>query len=145
MPSKVTAEVREAILKAFDLAGGVEYLCAVAREDPKAFCALLGKPIPVKVGGDEDNPPVFRMTIHAPPNESREQWLARTARERGLSPPVVGASQTDGIMARWGHRPGEWDGARVAGAAVSQVLPPPLMPSRLPSRKNPPRSTSFAG
>ena len=39
VPSKVTAEVREAILKAFDLAGGVEYLCAVAREDPKAFCA----------------------------------------------------------------------------------------------------------
>jgi hypothetical protein len=46
VPNKVTAEVREAILKAFDLAGGVEYLCAVAREDPKAFCALLGKLIP---------------------------------------------------------------------------------------------------
>ena len=29
--------------------GGAEYLCAVAREDPKAFCALLGKLIPVKV------------------------------------------------------------------------------------------------
>ena len=43
------------ILKAFDLAGGVEYLYAVAREDPKAYCALLGKLIPVKVGGDEDN------------------------------------------------------------------------------------------
>ena len=34
VPNKVTADVREAILKAFDLAGGVEYLCAVAREDP---------------------------------------------------------------------------------------------------------------
>ena len=33
--NKITADVREAILKAFDLAGGVEYLCAVAREDPK--------------------------------------------------------------------------------------------------------------
>jgi hypothetical protein len=35
--NKITADVREAILKAFDLAGGVEYLCAVAREDPKAL------------------------------------------------------------------------------------------------------------
>ncbi len=74
------------------MAGGVEYLCAVAREDPKAFCALLGKLIPVKVGGDEDNPPVLRMMVDRPPDETREQWLARTARERGLSPPVVGAS-----------------------------------------------------
>ena len=40
--------------------GGVEYLCAVAREDPKAFCALLGKLIPVKVAGDEENPLVLQ-------------------------------------------------------------------------------------
>ena len=93
VPSKVTAEVREAILKAFDLAGGVEYLCAVAREDPKAFCALLGRLIPVKVAGDAEDPPVLRMAIDAPPNETREQWLARTARERGLpAPAIVGAA-----------------------------------------------------
>ena len=91
---------------------------------------------------------MFRMTIHAPPNESRESSGLPEPHENGdfrrLWAPQP-APQTDGIMARWGHRPGEWDGARVAGAAVSQVLPPPLMPSRLPSRRNPPRSTSFAG
>jgi hypothetical protein len=74
------------------MVGGVEYLCAVAREDPKAFCTLLGKLIPVKVAGDAENPSVLRVTIDAPPDETREQWLARTARERGLPPPIVGTT-----------------------------------------------------
>jgi hypothetical protein len=51
---------------AFNALGGVEYLCAVAREDPKAFCALLGKLIPAKVAGDEDNPLVLHATIDRP-------------------------------------------------------------------------------
>ena len=68
-------------------------MCAVATEDPKAFCALLGKLIPVKVAGDAEDPPVLRMAIDAPPDETREQWLARTARERGLpAPAIVGAA-----------------------------------------------------
>jgi hypothetical protein len=50
-------------LEAFNALGGVEYLCAVTREDPKAFCALLGKLIPAKVAGDEDNPLVLHATI----------------------------------------------------------------------------------
>ena len=91
--NKITADVKQAIMEAFNALGGVEYLCAVAREDPKAFCALLGKLIPVKVAGDAEDPPVLRMTIDAPPDETREQWLARTARERGLpAPAIVGAA-----------------------------------------------------
>jgi len=91
--NKVTADVKQAIMEAFSALGGVEYLCVVAREDPKAFCALLGKLIPVKVAGDAEDPPVLRMTIDAPPDETREQWLARTARERGLpAPAIVGAA-----------------------------------------------------
>jgi hypothetical protein len=91
--NKITADVKQAILEAFNALGGVEYLCAVAREDPKAFCALLGKLIPVKVAGDAEDPPVLRMAIDAPPDETREQWLARTARERGLpAPAIVGAA-----------------------------------------------------
>ena len=91
--NKITADVKQAIMEAFNALGGVEYLCAVAREDPKAFCALLAKLIPVKVAGDAEDPPVLRMAIDAPPNETREQWLARTARERGLpAPAIVGAA-----------------------------------------------------
>ncbi len=95
--NKITADVREAILQAFGIVGGVEYLCAVAREIPKAFCALLGRLIPVKVAGDAEDLPVLRMTIDAPPKETREQWLERTARERGLlAPAIVGPGRDKG-------------------------------------------------
>jgi hypothetical protein len=76
-------------MEAFSALGGAEYLRKVATEDPKAFCALLGKLIPVKVARDAEDPPVLRMTIDAPPDETREQWLARTARERGLPAPAA--------------------------------------------------------
>jgi hypothetical protein len=79
-------------LEAFNALGGVEYLCAVTREDPKAFCALLGKLIAVKVAGDEDKALVLQVAIDRPPDETREQWLARTSRERGLSPAIVGTA-----------------------------------------------------
>ena len=91
-PNKINKNVREAILQAFEEAGGVDYLRRVAKEDPKTFCTLLGKLIPVKVAGDAEDPPVLRMTIDAPPDETREQWLARTARERGLPAAIVGAA-----------------------------------------------------
>jgi phage terminase small subunit len=41
---------------------------------------------------DEDNPQMLRVMIDAPPDETREQWLARTARERGLPAAIVGAA-----------------------------------------------------
>jgi hypothetical protein len=81
--NKVTADVKQAIMEAFSALGGAKYLCAVAREDPKAFCALLGKLIPVKVAGDAESPLV--LGIDRPPDETREQWLERTARERGIT------------------------------------------------------------
>ena len=83
-------DVRQAIMGALSILGGAECLCAVASEDPRAFCALLGKLIPVKVAGEEENVLVRRVAVDRPPDETREQWLARTARERGLSPAVVG-------------------------------------------------------
>jgi hypothetical protein len=36
--NKITADVREAIMEAFSILGGAEYLRKVATEDPKAFC-----------------------------------------------------------------------------------------------------------
>ena len=48
-PNKLTASVKAAIEEAFQLEGGTEYLRHVAREDPKTFCALLGKVLPVQV------------------------------------------------------------------------------------------------
>jgi hypothetical protein len=88
--NKITSDVKQAILEAFNALGGAKY--AVAREDPKASCALLGKLIPVKVAGEAESSLVLGVTIDRPPDETREQWLARTARERGLSLPVVGTA-----------------------------------------------------
>lgn len=46
---KLTIDVKEAIAKAFELSGGVDYLVQVARDDPRVFCALLQKIIPTEV------------------------------------------------------------------------------------------------
>lgn len=51
--TKVTAELKDMILKALDGAGGVDYLQARA-EDPKtasAFLTLIGKVLPMQVSG----------------------------------------------------------------------------------------------
>ncbi len=102
--NKITADVKQAIMEAFSILGGAEYLCAVAREDPKAFCALLGKVIPITVERDQDNAFMLRVAIDRPADETREQWLARTARERGLLAPQLWAlqpgPQTDAIVAK---------------------------------------------
>lgn len=52
VPNKLTMDVKTAIVEAFDKAGGVDYLVGVASDDPKAFCALLGKIIPTEVKAD---------------------------------------------------------------------------------------------
>lgn len=44
--NKLTAKVKEAIEAAFDTVGGKDYLVAVAKDDPKTFCALLAKVLP---------------------------------------------------------------------------------------------------
>lgn len=48
-PNKTTAAVKDAIVEAFELAGGVQYLLNVAQTDPKTFCGLIGKVIPLQV------------------------------------------------------------------------------------------------
>ena len=49
VPNKNTAAVKDAIVEAFELAGGVQYLLNIAQTDPKTFCQLIGKVIPLQV------------------------------------------------------------------------------------------------
>lgn len=51
-PNKLTTTVKEAIELAFNNVGGHEYLELMAREEPKAFMALLGKVIPQQVNAN---------------------------------------------------------------------------------------------
>jgi len=46
-PNKLTTSVKEAILEAFDKVGGIEYLVDIAKDDPRTFCALLGRVLPL--------------------------------------------------------------------------------------------------
>jgi len=54
--NKTTTEIKTAVIEAFQKAGGVDYLVKLAEEDPRTFCALVGKVIPLQVTGDPENP-----------------------------------------------------------------------------------------
>jgi len=45
-PNRITADVREAIHRAFENVGGTAYLEKIAVERPEISCALLGKKLP---------------------------------------------------------------------------------------------------
>ena len=58
-PNKINALLKDAILKAATDAGGGDlsaYLLQQANGNPTAFLALLGKVLPMQVGGEPDNP-----------------------------------------------------------------------------------------
>ncbi len=53
-PNRLTAEVKQAILNAFDNVGGETYLEKLAVEDPRTFCTLLGKILPRDINQTSD-------------------------------------------------------------------------------------------
>jgi hypothetical protein len=61
-PNKTTTILKDAILKAAEMAGdpnGIEgYLTAQAQANPGPFMALLGKVLPLQVTGDDDGGPL---------------------------------------------------------------------------------------
>lgn len=62
-PNKLTKDLKETILAALDAQGGQKYLEGVANSDPRTFCALLGKVLPMTVVGDPDKPLDVRQKI----------------------------------------------------------------------------------
>jgi len=52
--NKLSADVKAMILAALDDAGGVEYLTRQAEKNPAAFMTLLGKVLPMQVGGADE-------------------------------------------------------------------------------------------
>lgn len=55
-PNKLTASVKHAIEKAFKSVGGEKYLAQVAKDDPRTFCALLGRVLPTQLTGENEGP-----------------------------------------------------------------------------------------
>jgi hypothetical protein len=56
VPNKQTTQLKEMILGALDMAGGVEYLYRQASENPGPFMSLIGKVLPTTLAGDAQNP-----------------------------------------------------------------------------------------
>jgi hypothetical protein len=59
--NKMKLEVKAAIAAAFEEAGGTAYLLGIAKDDPRTFCALLGRLVPTTVGGDPDGVPIKQV------------------------------------------------------------------------------------
>lgn len=68
MPNKLNGQLKEMILNALAEAGGVEYLVQQSEKNPKAFLTLVGKVLPLQLGGDPNNPLIheIRRTIVSP-------------------------------------------------------------------------------
>ena len=75
-PNKTTAVLKDAILLAAEQAGGdsglVGYLETQAKDNPQSFLPLLGKVLPMQIGGDPDNPVKHSVVIRIvdPPDRS---------------------------------------------------------------------------
>ena len=75
---------------ALEAAGGQAYLEKVAKEHPAVFCALLARVLPLQHSGEIAGTLRIEHTIDRPPDETREQWLARRSRELGLGASIQG-------------------------------------------------------
>lgn len=54
--NKTTKDLKNMILGALNKAGGQKYLVAQAEKNPTAFLTLVGKVLPMQIGGDAGNP-----------------------------------------------------------------------------------------
>ena len=45
-PNKTTRDMKAAIMEAFEMAGGVDYLHMLANDEPRTFATLLAKVLP---------------------------------------------------------------------------------------------------
>jgi hypothetical protein len=57
-PNKITADLKAMILGALSAAGGQAYLEQQAEKNPVAFMTLIGKVLPLQVGGTDAAEPI---------------------------------------------------------------------------------------
>ena len=70
-PNKMTHDLKEMIVTAVNLEGGVEYLRKCARDNPAAFLALLGRVLPLQVNGGDGGPILIVTGITRPEDLER--------------------------------------------------------------------------
>src|SRR5262245_48088797 len=62
-PNKTTKCLKEMILGALRAKDGQSYLEKVAETDPRTFCALLGRVLPLTIAGDDANPVKYEVHL----------------------------------------------------------------------------------
>jgi hypothetical protein len=96
-PNKITKTLREAVLGAFDDAGGQQYLVRMSQEQPAAFMTLLGKVLPMTLAGEPSAPILNRIELVAVPPKPRPEELPAPNSSgqdgRGSPLPVEGRDQ----------------------------------------------------
>jgi hypothetical protein len=68
-PNKVTTTLKDAILGAFEDAGGRKWLASLATSHPQVLATLVGKLLPQSLANDPENP----LTTPLTPEEHRER------------------------------------------------------------------------
>ena len=53
-PNKTTVALKDAIMNAFEKVGGEDYLVVIAKKDPKTFCTLLARVLPLEIQAKVD-------------------------------------------------------------------------------------------
>jgi len=89
IPNRQTVAVKEAIEKAFNKLGGVDYLVHVGRKDPRTFCALLARLLPTKLANADGSPLLAALTeLTDAQLEARTQRALADAQRMGLATPL---------------------------------------------------------
>jgi len=87
-PNKTTKLLKDAILNAFDRAGGEDYLLGVAKADYKTFCTLLGRVLPQQVTGANEGPLHVVSETAGSAHEKLRAELARLSQRQAVAIPV---------------------------------------------------------
>ena len=83
-PNKVTTTLKDAILGAFEDAGGRKWLAGLATSHPLVLATLVGKLLPQALANDPENP------LTAPlPGEQYSAWAGQQIREAFDMPPLT--------------------------------------------------------
>ena len=107
--NKITSDVRQAIMEAFSILGGAEYLRKVATEDPKAFCALRESSSPSRSLATRRTRRCRGWRSTPRPTKPESNGLNEPQESAGFLPPQLWVQQsgplTEAIASRWCQEP----------------------------------------
>lgn len=66
VPNKINADLKGMILGALQAVNGEEYLRRVAEVDPRTFCALLGRVLPMTIANADDKGFIVKVITNVP-------------------------------------------------------------------------------